>query len=277
LRNENEFIAETDSPARKYANLERWRWQFPGASLFISKRLPFEENGDPAGLEPWIFGANAVKLSFSAARREQSREEEIANSVSHGLGLIAALLATPFLIEHAVRRGDAMFILGTSVFAATMVLLYLASTLYHALPVGRAKRVFRVIEHSAIFLLIAGTYTPFTLGVLRGALGWTLLGLVWGIAVAGVTLKALNRLTHPVLTTGLYLLMGWLIVIAAEPLATLLPPSGLRWLVSGGLAYTIGVVFFALGSQLRYGHFIWHLFVMVGTACHYFAVLWYAA
>jgi len=218
-----------------------------------------------------------VKLSFSAARREQSREEEIANSVSHGLGLIAALVATPFLIEHALRHGDAVFILGASVFAATMVLLYLASTLYHALPSGRAKRVFRVIEHSAIFLLIAGTYTPFTLGVLRGPLGWTLLGLVWGIALAGVTLKALNRLTHPVLTTALYLLMGWLIVIAAEPLAASLPQSGLRWLVAGGLAYTIGVVFFAFGSQLRYGHFIWHLFVMVGTACHYFAVLWHAA
>jgi hemolysin III len=158
-----------------------------------------------------------------------------------------------------------------------MVLLYLASTLYHALPVGRAKRVFRVIEHSAIFLLIAGTYTPFTLGVLRGTLGWTLLALVWGIAVAGVTLKALNRLTHPVLTTGLYLLIGWLIVIVSEPLAALLPPSGLRWLVAGGLAYTLGVIFFALSSSLRYGHFIWHLFVMAGTACHYFAVLWYAA
>lgn len=218
-----------------------------------------------------------MKLSFSAARREQSHEEEIANSVSHGLGLIAALVATPFLIGHAVRRGDSWFILGASVFAATVVLLYLASTLYHALPVGRAKRVFRVIEHSAIFLLIAGTYTPFTLGVLRGTLGWTLLALVWGIAVAGMTLKALNRLTHPILTTSLYLLMGWLIVIAAEPLAASLPPSGLRWLVAGGLAYTIGVVFFALGSQLRYGHFIWHLFVMAGTACHYFAVLWHAA
>ncbi len=277
MRDKNQFIAETNGPARKCANPVRWRWQFPGPSLFISKRLPFEENGGPAGLEPWIFGANAVKLSFTAARREQSREEEIANSVSHGLGLIAALVATPFLIEHAVRLGDAVFIFGASVFAATVVLLYLASTLYHALPVGRAKRVFRVIEHSAIFLLIAGTYTPFTLGVLRGTLGWTLLGLVWGIAVAGVTLKALNRLTHPILTTSLYLLMGWLIVIAAEPLAASLPPSGLQWLVAGGLAYTIGVIFFAFGSQLRYGHFIWHLFVMVGTACHYFAVLWHAA
>jgi hemolysin III len=218
-----------------------------------------------------------VNLSFSATRREQSREEELANSLSHGLGLIAALLATPFLIGHAVRRGEAGFIVGVCIFAATMVLLYLASTLYHALPMGRAKQVFRVIEHSAIFLLIAGTYTPFTLGVLRGAWGWTLLGLVWGIAVAGVTLKALNRLTHPILTTSLYLLMGWLIVIAVHPLSERVPASGLLWLIAGGLAYTAGVAFFAFDSRLRYGHFIWHLFVMAGTAFHYFAVLGYAA
>jgi len=218
-----------------------------------------------------------VNLSLAASKRVQSREEEIANSLSHGFGLIAALVATPFLVLHAVRQGDAEFMVGASIFAATMVLLYLASTLYHALPVGRAKRVFRVIEHSAIFLLIAGTYTPFTLGVLRGTWGWTLLGLVWGIAVTGVVLKALNRLTHPILTTSLYLLMGWLIVIAAEPLSERVPASGLLWLVAGGLAYTLGVIFFALDSRLRYGHFIWHLFVMAGTACHYFAVLGYAA
>jgi hemolysin III len=218
-----------------------------------------------------------VNLSLAASKRVQSREEEVANSISHGFGLVVALVATPFLIRHAALHGDAGVIVGASIFAATMVLLYLASTLYHALPIGRAKRVFRVIEHSAIFLLIAGTYTPFTLGVLRGAWGWTLLGLVWGIAVAGVTLKALNRLTHPVLTTSLYLLMGWLIVIAAHPLSDRVPASGLLWLVAGGLAYTLGVIFFAFDSRLRYGHFIWHLFVMAGTACHYFAVLWYAA
>lgn len=214
---------------------------------------------------------------LSASKRARSRGEEIANSLSHGLGLIASLVAAPFLVLHAARQGDAGFIAGTSIFVATMALLYLASTLYHALPIGHAKRVFRVIEHSAIFFLIAGTYTPFTLGVLNGAWGWTLLGLVWGIAVAGVTLKALNRLTHPVLTTSLYLLMGWLIVIAAQPLSERVPASGLLWLLAGGLAYTLGVVFFALDSRLRYGHFIWHLFVMAGTACHYFAVLWYAA
>lgn len=218
-----------------------------------------------------------MSQSLAASRRVQSREEEIANSLSHGLGLIASLVAAPFLVLHAVQLGDARFIAGASIFAATMVLLYLASTLYHALPVGHAKQVFRIIEHSAIFLLIAGTYTPFTLGVLNGAWGWTLLGLVWGIAVAGVTLKALNRLTHPVLTTSLYLLMGWLIVIAAQPLSERVPVTGLLWLVAGGLAYTLGVVFFALDSRLRYGHFIWHLFVMAGTACHYFAVLGYAA
>jgi len=227
------------------------------------------------GLNPGV--STIVDPSPAANKRVQSREEEIANSLSHGFGLIAALAASPFLIMHAVRDGDARFVVGASIFAATMVLLYLASTLYHALQVGRIKRVFRVIEHSAIFLLIAGTYTPFTLGVLHGAWGWMLLGLVWGLAVAGVALKTLNRMSHPVLSTGLYLLMGWLIVIAAQPLSARIPASGLLWLVAGGLAYTLGVIFFALDSRLRYGHFIWHLFVMVGTACHYFAVLWYAA
>lgn len=215
--------------------------------------------------------------SLAANKRAQSRDEEIANSISHGLALVAALVAAPLLVLHAMRRGDAGFVAGASVFAATVVLLYLASTLYHALPAGHAKRVFRAIEHSAIFLLIAGTYTPFTLGVLRGAWGWTLLGLVWVLAAAGVVLKALNRMSHPMLSTGLYLLMGWLIVIAAQPLTARVPVPGLLWLVAGGLAYTAGVIFFALDSRLRYGHFIWHLFVMAGTACHYFAVLWHAA
>jgi len=218
-----------------------------------------------------------MSISLAVPEREQSRGEEIANSISHGIGLVGALAATPFLIIHAVRRGDTGFIVGASLFAPTMVLLYLASTIYHALPIGKAKRVFRVIEHSAIFLLIAGTYTPFTLGVLRGAWGWTLLVLVWGLASAGVALEAFRRMSHPIVSTSLYLLMGWLILIAVNPLYARLPASGLLWLVAGGVAYTAGVAFFAADSRLRYGHFIWHLFVMAGTACHYFAVLWYAA
>jgi hemolysin III len=211
-------------------------------------------------------------------KREQSREEEVANSVSHGIGLVAALLATPHLINHAVERGDGGFLIGASIFAASMILLYLASALYHALPPGKTKQLFRVIEHSAIFFLIAGTYTPFTLGVLRGAWGWTLLGLIWALAVGGVVMKIFSRTSHPILSTSLYLLMGWLIVIAIKPLAAGgVPTSGLLLLLAGGLAYTIGVTFYALDARLHYGHFIWHLFVMTGTACHYFAVLWYAA
>ena len=208
--------------------------------------------------------------------RQQSLGEEIANSVSHGVALVAILIGTPVLIVHAVKEGTAGLIVGTSVFCATASLLYLASTLYHALPAGKSKRVFRIIEHSAIFLLIAGTYTPFTLGVLAGAWGWTLFGLVWSLAVAGVVLKAVARTSHPILSTGLYLLMGWLVVLAVDPLLARVPTAGLYWLIAGGLAYTVGVAFFATDSRLRYGHFVWHLFVMIGTACHYFAVFWYA-
>ena len=215
-------------------------------------------------------------ISLKVPKREQSRGEEIANSISHGIGLVAALGATPFLISHAVRSGVTGYIVGTSLFAASMVLLYLASTLYHSLPQGKAKSVFQVIEHSAIFLLIAGTYSPFTLGILLGAWGWTIFGLVWGLAVVGMVLKSLNRLFHPIVSTGLYLLMGWLILIAINPLTSLVPAAGLLWLGAGGLAYTIGVVFFLAESRIKYGHFIWHLFVMAGTTCHYFAVFWYA-
>ena len=209
--------------------------------------------------------------------REQSRGEELANSISHGAGLVAAITGTPFLVLHAMQLGNTRYLVGASIFAATMVLLYLASTLYHALPPGRSKHVFRIIEHSAIFLLIAGTYTPFTLGVLYGAWGWTLLGIVWALALAGVVLKVLHRMFHPIISTALYLLMGWLILVAVDPLFNLVPLAGLVWLVAGGLAYTAGVAFFATDAHLRYGHFIWHLFVLTGTTCHYFAVFWYAA
>lgn len=218
-----------------------------------------------------------MQIALAKPKREQSREEEVANSVSHGIGLVAALLATPHLIRHAVERGDGGFLIGASVFAASMILLYLASALYHALPSGNTKQIFRIIEHSAIFLLIAGTYTPFTLGVLHGAWGWTLLGLIWALAVSGVVMKVFFLISHPIVSTGLYLLMGWLIVVAIKPLAAGgVPTSGLLLLLAGGLAYTLGVTFYALDARLRYGHFVWHLFVLTGTACHYFAVLWYA-
>lgn len=216
-----------------------------------------------------------MNILLPVSEREQSREEEIANSVSHGIGLVAALVGTPFLIMRAAQYEDTGFIVGVSLFATTMILLYLASTLYHALPRGKGKRVFKMIEHSAIFLLIAGTYTPFSLGVLRGAWGWSLIGVIWSLAAIGVAMKASDKMHNPIISTSLYLLMGWLILVAIYPMYTRLPSSGLLWLVAGGVAYTIGVFFFATDSRLRYGHFIWHLFVMGGTTCHYFAVLWY--
>lgn len=220
-----------------------------------------------------------MRLADNAAMRvrAQSRGEEIANSASHGLGLAGALAAMPILIVAAARAGSAANIVAACVFATSMVLLYLSSTLYHAVPGERIKRLFQKLDHGAIYLLIAGTYTPFTLGVLHGAWGWTLFGLVWGLAGIGLTLKAFDRLAHPLVSTGLYLLMGWLVLIAIRPLATLLPSAGLIWLIAGGLAYTVGVAFYLADSRWRYSHFVWHLFVIAGTTCHFFAVLWYAA
>jgi hemolysin III len=211
-----------------------------------------------------------------ALDRSQSVGEEIANAVSHGVGFVAALAAAPILIAQAARQEGAAPIVGASVFATTMLLLYLASTLYHALPHSRAKRVFRIIEHSAIFLLIAGTYTPFTLGVLHGPWGSTLLGLVWGLAVLGILLKIVGGVRYPILSTAVYIAMGWLVVIAIRPLSLRVPTAGLVWLVLGGVAYTAGVPFFAT-RRLPFGHFVWHLFVLAGTVCHFFAVLWYAS
>lgn len=213
---------------------------------------------------------------IASGRRAQTPGEEIANSVSHGVGLLAAVAAAPVLILAAVQRGGAPGIIGASIFAATVGLLYLTSVLYHALPENRAKRVFQVLDHGAIFLLIAGTYTPFTLGILRGAWGWSLFGLVWSLALVGVVLKATSGVRYPRLSMGLYLAMGWLIVIAIKPLWLLMPAAGLFWLLAGGIAYTAGVAFYA-AERVRYSHFVWHLFVLAGTACHFIAVFRYAA
>jgi hemolysin III len=208
--------------------------------------------------------------------RPQSLGEEVANSVSHGIGLLAALAAFPILVTTALNRGDLAGIVGASVFATTMVLLYLASTLFHALPPNRAKRVFQILDHSAIYLLIAGTYTPFTLGVLRGDWGWTLFGLVWALAVVGTVFKANGGVRYTTFSTWVYLAMGWLVLIAIEPVWTLVPKWGLFWLFAGGVAYTAGAVFF-MAERIPYFHFVWHLFVIMGTACHFVAVLRYAA
>ena len=205
--------------------------------------------------------------------RPQTATEELANAVSPGLGLLLALASLPVVVEFAARHGSLVKLVGVSVFSATMILVYFASALYHALPPGRAKRWCNTLDHVAIYLFIAGSYTPVALGRLPDGPGWTLLGLVWALAVIGALLKITRRLVNPLLSTTLYVAMGWLAVFAAGPVLRDLPPGVLTWLLAGGLAYLVGVVFFVLDSRLRFGHFVWHLFVLAGSACHFLAVL----
>jgi hemolysin III len=209
-----------------------------------------------------------------STNREQTLGEEIANSVTHGAGLLASIAGLIVMIVAALTRGDAWLIGACAVYGVTLVLLYLTSTLYHALALTRAKSVMRRLDHSAIYLLIAGTYTPFVLVSLRGPWGWTLFGLVWGFAVMGVTIKAVLGPRWPIVSTTLYILMGWLVVVAFGPLARTVSGGGIVWLLAGGLCYTLGVVFFAW-ERLRYSHAIWHLFVLGGSVCHYVAVFGY--
>ena len=204
--------------------------------------------------------------------RMQSAGEELANSISHGIGLCAALIGAPILLLEASRSSPGFF-LGTLLFVVTMSMLYLGSTLYHAWPQTRGKSFLQALDHSAIFLLIAGTYTPFTLGPLRGFWGGTILVLVWALAIFGVILKATRGASrHSKLGMTLYLGTGWLALIVIRPITLAIPPTALFWLVAGGVAYTAGVLFF-VNQRLRYSHFIWHLFVLAGTSCHFLALL----
>ncbi|ODV10384.1 MAG: hemolysin D [Rubrivivax sp. SCN 70-15] len=212
----------------------------------------------------------------AAIERPQTWGEEVANAVSHGIGLLLAVAALPVLVHYADQTGTAANVVGASLFAATMILLYGVSTLYHALPASRAKRWFNRLDHAAIYLFIAGSYMPFLLGALRGAWGWTLFGIVWAAASFGVVIKLFDGLRHPLWSTGLYVAMGWLALIAAAPLVEHLSRAGLIWLVAGGLAYTLGAVVFLFDSKVRYAHFVWHLFVMAGSGCHFVAALRYA-
>jgi hemolysin III len=213
---------------------------------------------------------------YPTASAQQSFGEELANTISHGFGLLLATAGLPLLIIHADHAGGVSAVVGAAVFGATAILLYLASTLYHAIPHPRAKAILRTLDHAAIFLLIAGTYTPITLGVLHGGWGWTLFGVIWTLALAGLLFKVVVGPRFPRLSTALYVAMGWVVVIAIRPLWMHMAASGLIWLALGGLAYSLGVVFFVLDEKLRYSHFIWHLFVLVGTSCHFFAVMFYA-
>lgn len=198
--------------------------------------------------------------------------QEVANASCHGLALLAACLATPKLLDAALPLGGRAHN-GVMVFAATMLLLYGASTVYHALPPGRAKQLFLKLDHAAIYLFIAGSYTPFALSQPSSPQSVVALSLVWAAAAAGFLMKALTRHGSTLWSTGLYVAMGWLVLVAALPLIKTLPPLGTAWLVIGGAAYTVGVVFYALDSAVRYAHAVWHACVAAGTTCHVFAVL----
>jgi len=212
----------------------------------------------------------------TAARtiRRWSLGEEIAHSVSHGIGIVLAIAGLASLVTVAALHGDAWHVTSSAVFGTTLVLTYVASTLYHAIPYPRARRVLRVLDHSSIYLLIAGTYTPFTLGPLRGPWGWSLFAVVWTAAVAGVVFKSVAMGRAPILSVALYVTMGWCVIVAFGPLLRALEPDGIALLVGGGLAYTLGIVFYAW-HRLRFGHFVWHLFVLLGSVLHYLAVLLY--
>ena len=222
-----------------------------------------------------MLGEELMNERLTSEERRQSPGEEVANAVSAGVGLIAAIAGTPLLLAFGIQRGSDWAVAGVLVFAATTIWLYLASTVYHALPRTRAKRLFRLFDHMGIFLLIAGTYTPFTLGVLRGAVGWTLFAVVWSLAILGIGFTVFGGLRFRRLSVCIYLALGWLALFAARPFWLHVPLSGLLWLLAGGIAYTVGVVFY-LAKRLAYSHFIWHLFVIAGTGCHFCAVLWYA-
>lgn len=205
-------------------------------------------------------------------RRRLSWEEWL-NAGSHGIGLVLSMIGFIVLLALAIKRGTAWCVVSCAIYGCSLVGLYLASTLYHGASSIRCKRALRVLDHAAIYLLIAGTYTPFLLVNLRGEWGWSLLAVIWGCAMLGIALKACLRIRHGVLSTALYIAMGWLIAIAIRPLILHVSPAGLAWLFLGGILYTAGVAFFA-SRRLRFGHFVWHLFVMAGSACHYLAVMY---
>lgn len=200
--------------------------------------------------------------------------EEIANSVIHGVGVVLGIAGLGVLTAFASLHGDAWHIVGCSIFGAALILLYTASTLYHSIPLPRVKTVLRTLDHSAIFILIAGTYTPFLLVNLRGPWGWSLFGVIWGLALVGIVFRIVRGRRSTLLSVGLYVGMGWAVVAAIQPMLNNVAPGGLLLLLVGGLAYTLGVVFY-VWKRLPYHHAVWHGFVLAGSIFHFFAILFY--
>lgn len=205
----------------------------------------------------------------------QTLGEEIANSITHGIGAALATAALTILVVFAALKGDTWRVVSFTIYGASLVLMYLSSTLYHSITNLKAKRYFRIMDHSSIFLLIAGTYTPITLIALRGTRwGWTIFGSIWGLAILGILFKLMFYGKLEKLSVVFYVLMGWLAVVAIKPMITNLPPGLLIWIAIGGLSYTLGIIFYAW-TKLPYSHSIWHLFVLGGSISHFFGILLY--
>ena len=204
--------------------------------------------------------------------QKQSLGEEIANSITHGTGVGLSIAALVILVVFAAKRSDAFKVVSYSIYGATMIILYLSSTLYHAFPQPRVKKFFHILDHSSIFLLIAGTYTPVMIGTIRGGWGWALFGVVWALAILGINMKIFAMGKFKLFSTLIYVLMGWMVLIAINPIKEATNPAFLRWMLTGGISYTLGVVFYAR-KKLPYHHPIWHLFVLGGSICHFFAML----
>lgn len=203
-----------------------------------------------------------------------SKKEEIAHAITHGLGALLSIVALIFLIMFASIQGDTLLVVSVTVFGSTMLLMYTSSTLVHSLPIGKGKNIFLLIDHAAIYFFIAGTYTPLLLSTIEGAIGWTLFGVVWGIALLGTILQIFFVKRFVILSTLVYILMGWLIVLVWRPLVDSLHVNGLILLITGGLIYTLGAIFY-VWKRVPYHHVIWHLFVIAGSALHFFAILFY--
>lgn len=206
--------------------------------------------------------------------RSQTLGEEIANSITHGIGAALSLAALVILIVFASKYGDAWRVVSFSIYGTTLFFLYIASTLYHSFPNGKVKRFFRILDHSSIFLLIAGTYTPVTLIAMRGPWGWTLFGLVWAMAIGGIVAKVFLINRFKIVSLLLYVAMGWLVIIAVKPMMVMVPRGMIVWLFIGGLCYTLGIVFYAI-KKVPYFHTVWHLFVLGGSICHFMGMLFY--
>ncbi|VAW31637.1 FIG01964566: Predicted membrane protein, hemolysin III homolog [hydrothermal vent metagenome] len=213
-------------------------------------------------------------ITQSTNRVRYTIGEEIANSITHGVGAALSIAGLTLLVVLAAIYGDVWRVVSFSIYGSSLILLYLASTLYHSIQHHKVKRILRIFDHAAIYLLIAGTYTPFTLVSMRGAWGWSLFGVVWGLALMGIAFKTLFIGRYEKIATAAYVLMGWLVIVAFKQMLLVVPPGGIVWLVIGGVAYTLGVIFYAW-DKLPYNHAIWHLFVLAGSISHFFAILFY--